>query len=305
MKPKIWLIVLLLVSFFGITASAFAMTLQEKQALIVQIQQQLSQLQQQLTQQLGQTLPEQQGTTSWCYTFNQNVGYVNSGSNDVANLHTALDQQGISYSPDDINTYSNGTFQAIIQFQAKYGISPQSGYVGILTRKKLNSLYQCGSTACKPKWQCYNWSSCHNGQETRSCYDTNNCNATSNKPLITQMCTASNCNNDSDCGWSGLTGNSFCQAGNVYRIYTTYICNKPGTPSSFCTSSKTDKLTTTCAPNQYCKDGSCTIYSCNPNWVCTGFGTCINGVQTQDCYDKSNCADATNKPSLARSCTNF
>ena len=91
-------------------------------------------------QQGATTAASQNINSAWCYTFNTNLGFAQSGTNDVANLHTALQEQGISYSPDDINIYSTGTSQAIIQFQKKYSISPQSGYVGNSTKAKFNAL---------------------------------------------------------------------------------------------------------------------------------------------------------------------
>ena len=53
----------------------------------------------------------------------------------------------MSYAPDTGNIYNIGTSQAVIQFQAKYGITPQSGYTGIKTRGKLNQLYGCTPVA--------------------------------------------------------------------------------------------------------------------------------------------------------------
>jgi hypothetical protein len=141
MKQKIFLFLLIFIFVFYAVPVVFAQTAadSEKQDSINKIQQQLAQLNQQLTQMLSQ----QQGTSLWCYAFSKNLGFANSGTGDVINLHIALQQQGISYAPDDINTYSTGTSRAIIQFQTKYGITPLSGYVGTKTRAKLNVLYGC------------------------------------------------------------------------------------------------------------------------------------------------------------------
>ena len=46
------------------------------------------------------------------------------------------------------------------------------------------------SDSCTPNWQCATWSTCVNGQQTRTCTDTNNCGTTTNKPTPTQSCTA-------------------------------------------------------------------------------------------------------------------
>ena len=142
MKIKIFLAILLsavLSLSFGIITFAQTST---NQATITQLEQQIAALQQQLQQ-----LNAQQGNQSSCYTLNSNLGWAQSGSADIAKLHTDLTSEGISYTPDDINTYSTGTSQAVTQFQKKYGISPQSGYVGAKTRSQLNKLYGCGSTS--------------------------------------------------------------------------------------------------------------------------------------------------------------
>ena len=81
-------------------------------------------------------------SSTWCHTFNTDLGYAQSGTAEVGELHTALQKQGISYAPDTGNTYYTGTSQGVIAFQARYGIY-QSGYVAELTRAKLNSLYGC------------------------------------------------------------------------------------------------------------------------------------------------------------------
>ena len=47
----------------------------------------------------------------------------------------------------------------------------------------------CTPSGCTPNWQCYSWSSCINQQQTRTCYDTNNCGTITGKPAETQTCT--------------------------------------------------------------------------------------------------------------------
>ena len=148
MKVKIFLVLLLSVFIFGIAGvvAAQSMTDAQRQDLIAQLQQQILLLQQQLVQLLSQ----QQGPQAWCHAFNDNLGFINSGSSEVGNLHIALQKEGISYSPDNINTYSTGTESGVRQFQAKYGISPKSGWVGPLTRAKLNQLYGCQANTPTP-----------------------------------------------------------------------------------------------------------------------------------------------------------
>lgn len=43
--------------------------------------------------------------------------------------------------------------------------------------------------------------------------------------------------------------------------------------------------------------------TCTPNWSCSGFGTCTNGLQTQTCTDKNSCGVTTGEPFLAQPCT--
>ncbi len=121
---------------FGIGVNARGI---DTQTLIAQLQTQIAQLQAQLQAMLSQ----QQGSLQWCYDFNNNLGIASSGSPAVTDLHTALKKENISYSPDGAQVYSSGTSLAVKQFQIKYGITPHSGYVGPLTRAKLNSLYRC------------------------------------------------------------------------------------------------------------------------------------------------------------------
>ena len=110
----------------------------------------------QTNQQLSQ-LKNSQGTTTItapptnvCHTFNTNLGYANSGSPEVGYLHTVLDKEGISYSPDTGNIYGESTMSGVIQFQQNHGVSPLSGYVGPATRSQLNSLPGCSPTVTVP-----------------------------------------------------------------------------------------------------------------------------------------------------------
>jgi len=129
-------VLLTAVFVFGVKNTALAT---DNSALIAQIQAQIAQL----TLQVQQMLAQQQVGATWCHNFNSNIGFSSSGSGEVSYLHTALQNQMISYSPDSTYIYSYGTAEAVKQFQARYSIYPQSGYVGPLTRAKLNMLYGC------------------------------------------------------------------------------------------------------------------------------------------------------------------
>lgn len=84
--------------------------------------------------------------TAWCYTFSGKLGFANSGTDVIVQLHKALQKEGISFAPDAENVYATGTAAAITQFQQKYGISPASGFAGLKTIEKINSLYGCPAT---------------------------------------------------------------------------------------------------------------------------------------------------------------
>jgi len=94
-------------------------------------------------------------TQSWCHTFNTNLGVGSKGS-EVASLKRILQTEGVlsssageyglSYDESTGATYDEPIAAAVVQFQAKYSIS-QTGYVGPLTRAKLNALCGCNVNA--------------------------------------------------------------------------------------------------------------------------------------------------------------
>ncbi|MCX6718608.1 MAG: peptidoglycan-binding domain-containing protein [Candidatus Staskawiczbacteria bacterium] len=80
-------------------------------------------------------------SNSWCHTFNANLGVGNAG-NEIAALHAALTKEGFTSTSWRADNFTETTASAVVQFQQKYGIS-RTGYVGPLTRAKLNALYGC------------------------------------------------------------------------------------------------------------------------------------------------------------------
>ena len=79
---------------------------------------------------------------SFCYNFNNDLTVGSSGV-DVSALNQALSSSGIDTTSNTSNFTENNTGN-IVSFQAKYGIR-QTGYVGPLTRVKLNALYGCSN----------------------------------------------------------------------------------------------------------------------------------------------------------------
>lgn len=82
------------------------------------------------------------GSSSFCYNFNNDLTVGNSGA-DVSSLNKALTSSGID-TTGNTASFSENTAGDVVSFQAKYGIR-QTGYVGPITRAKLNALYGCGS----------------------------------------------------------------------------------------------------------------------------------------------------------------
>jgi len=186
----------------------------DNSALIAQLQAQIAVLMAQI-----QAIQAQQGTSqTWCYTFNNVFGVGSSGgdlnsssaqkADDIRSLRTALINSGIpgASSLSNGNTRSGGISfdelyaSAVVKFQAKYGIN-QTGYVGPITKAKLNTLYGCVtqrecvvdancpqlnaygpgpnfptnkcisgkcvivSPTCTPNWQCY----CGSPKDSNNC----------------------------------------------------------------------------------------------------------------------------------------
>ncbi|MBX4201145.1 peptidoglycan-binding protein [Candidatus Parcubacteria bacterium] len=99
----------------------------------------LAQLQMQLAQLQGQ----QGQSQGWCYAFNTDFGIGSQGP-DFGALVNVLYKENL-YNPNTYVTprYDETVAAAVVRLQARYGIL-QTGYVGPLTRAKLNSLYGCG-----------------------------------------------------------------------------------------------------------------------------------------------------------------
>ncbi len=108
------------------------------------------------------------------------------------------------------------------------------------------------------------------------------------------------CSSNSQCGTDGFVGSNFCQSNGVYRNYVSYTCNNPGTFDSFCTSSTSAQLQTTCTASQTCTNGSCNnICTPNASQRCVGnavysFDSCGNqGNLVQTCASTQTCTNGS------------
>lgn len=82
-------------------------------------------------------------SSSFCHDFNFDLTVGSSGS-DVSALNQVFTLSGMDTS-GNTSTFTENNAADAVSFQAKYGIR-QTGYVGPLTRAKLNALYGCGNS---------------------------------------------------------------------------------------------------------------------------------------------------------------
>ncbi|KKP32556.1 MAG: hypothetical protein UR22_C0010G0057, partial [Parcubacteria group bacterium GW2011_GWC2_32_10] len=271
-KKFILFSILLLV---GICSSIFsnvsAMTEAEKQALIAQITAEIARLQAEINEKIASGQGGVQNSSSWCHTFDISMKYGDSGV-EVSALQKALQLQGFFSLTDSEKIgsfFGKNTTSAVISFQEKYkseiltpiGLSKGTGTVASFTRAKLNKLYGCSNVTppvltnltCNPNWQCSSWKSCLNGQQTRSCFDYNSCNANISRPSEVQACSSN----------TNLNANT--NPNTNVDLNPDYIIDLILPPSIMPISN--------------------TNIVCNSNWQCESWGGCINGQKTRSCID--------------------
>ncbi len=138
---------------FAMAVSAFvpavagAQTSADLQSQINSLMATIAALQSQLAAQGGSS-----SSMSTGYTFNTNLTVGSKGA-DVMNLQKVLNMSadtqvaasGAGSPGNETSTFGPMTKAAVIKFQQKYGITPAAGYVGAITRAKLNSM-NAGST---------------------------------------------------------------------------------------------------------------------------------------------------------------
>ena len=135
-------------------------------------------------------------------------------------------------------------------------------------------------SSCVSNWQCYEWSTCSGGQQTRSCVDWANCGK--NQPTLVQSCTTPG--NPTTCTPNWQTGSwSTCSSGTQTRSVTD--SNNCGTTT-----------------NQPSSSQSCNVVSCTPSWQTGGWSACSNSQQTRTVTDSNNCGTTSGQPSTSQSC---
>ena len=134
----------LAIGFVGaVTAISFAMTpIIASAATVAELQAMIASLSAQLAALSGGT-----ASTGAGYTFNTNLT-VGSKGTDVMNLQKTLNMSadtklagtGAGSPGMETSTFGPATKAAVIKFQIKNGITPAVGYVGPITRAKLNTM---------------------------------------------------------------------------------------------------------------------------------------------------------------------
>ncbi|MFC1697001.1 glycoside hydrolase family 2 TIM barrel-domain containing protein [Nanoarchaeota archaeon] len=96
------------------------------------------------------------------------------------------------------------------------------------------------------------------------------------------------CSSKTDCGTDSYMGESYCETGNVYQTYRTYICENQGTLDSSCTYSDSDIITIECSEDETCNEGQCLDKECNYNGICESFLDENSFNCPSDCYNSIN-----------------
>ncbi|MEK6871798.1 MAG: putative metal-binding motif-containing protein, partial [Nanoarchaeota archaeon] len=89
------------------------------------------------------------------------------------------------------------------------------------------------------------------------------------------------CLNDGACGNDGFVDGLFCQGGDAYKNYKTYICTKPGTGIAACSSTQEPRLVEECSAQENCVQGQCVQILCSRNSDC-GTDGFTNGKYCKD-----------------------
>jgi uncharacterized membrane protein YgcG len=135
----------------------------------------------------------------------------------------------------------------------------------------------CGGV-CQENWQCSAWTTCTNGQQTRTCTDANSCGTINNKPITFTACSGT-CTESWSCG-------SWTTCANGQQTRTCTDANSCGTTA-----------------NKPVVSQSCSG-TCTEAWSCSDWGACQStSTQTRTCTDANSCGTTANKPAVSQGCT--
>ena len=124
------------------------------------------------------------------YSINSPISCTSSGCNGIQ-LPTGRTST-TTYYKIDLTGYEGKDIAKI--YFATNSLHSDGSYGGVTFSLDTN-LYV--KSSCTPNWNCGSWSSCLNGQQTRTCTDLNSCGVSTNKPTESQTCT-STCNTNAD-----------------------------------------------------------------------------------------------------------
>ncbi len=146
--------------------------------------------------------------------------------------------------------------------------------------KKIGDRYCDGqSSACNGvfKWEAWNIK--------QDCTNTEYCEGQESPTEL--FCKEIACSGKSDCGTDGFINEPFCKNNDVWDKWRTWTCNNPGTKSSSCSASSTDKLREDC--RESCQNGACVETVCTDNDG-DGYGIQVSvqcPKQGADCNDNN------------------
>src|SRR3989344_4023290 len=117
----------------------------------------------------------------------QHIVGVYNGTNILLYANAALGAQNNLTGPtkDSIYALSIGSRGLVSRFW-NGSIDEVAIFNRALSAEEIQELYNAApSQACTENWNCGNWNSCVNGNQTRTCIDSNNCGTTTSKPVET------------------------------------------------------------------------------------------------------------------------
>lgn len=182
-------------------------------------------------------------------------------------------------------------------------------------------------TSCTPNWTCGTFSACstagpYSGSyRYRSCWDSNNCGTTYNKPAEQESCPtcAENwvCSSWSSCAYNrqyrscwdsnacGTTYTKPIESQTCNSCVENWTCGSWGSCQG---TGSTGWQYRSCTDNNHCgtynsqPTTSQTCRLCTENWSCTSWSVCSSGQQYRSCLDINRCNTYNSQPILTQSC---